>query len=191
MATHSIFLPVESHGERSLVGYSPWGRKESDTTEQLTVEDWKGLMVWKEVVWPRLRGVVTEHELSISASVPLSGASSPLPKHVQYTSISPFLQEAHQCQDKVCLMLKEKGQEVSLGSHFFCSFYFSSVPGGWRWLRISLQCRRPGFDPSVRKMLWRREWQPTPVFLPGEFHGQRSLAGTVHGITKSQTGLSN
>ena len=29
----------------------------------------------------------------------------------------------------------------------------------------------------VRKILWRREWLPTPVFLPGEFHGQRSLAG--------------
>ena len=32
-------------------------------------------------------------------------------------------------------------------------------------------------DPWVRKILWRRKWQPTPVFLPGEFHGQRSLAG--------------
>ena len=31
-----VFLPRESHGQRSLVGYSPWGRKESDTTEQLT-----------------------------------------------------------------------------------------------------------------------------------------------------------
>ena len=30
------------------------------------------------------------------------------------------------------------------------------------------------FDPWVRKIPWRREWQPTPVFLPGEFHGQRS-----------------
>ena len=30
----------------------------------------------------------------------------------------------------------------------------------------------------VRKILWRREWQPTPVFLPGEFHGQRSLVGS-------------
>jgi len=37
--------------------------------------------------------------------------------------------------------------------------------------------RRPGFDPWVGKIPWRREWQPTPVFLPGEFHGQRSLAG--------------
>ena len=41
--------------------------------------------------------------------------------------------------------------------------------------RICLQCRRPRFDPWVRKIPWRREWQPTLVFLPGEFHGQRSL----------------
>ena len=39
---------------------------------------------------------------------------------------------------------------------------------------------------------WSREWQPTPVFLLGEFHGQRSLAGyTVHGVAKSQTLLSD
>ena len=35
MATHSSTLAGESHGGRSLVGYSPWGRKESDTTERL------------------------------------------------------------------------------------------------------------------------------------------------------------
>ena len=34
-----------------------------------------------------------------------------------------------------------------------------------------------GFYLWVRKILWRREWLPTPVFLPGEFHGQRSMAG--------------
>ena len=34
-----------------------------------------------------------------------------------------------------------------------------------------------GFDPWVRKIPWRREWPPTPVFLPGESHGQRSLVG--------------
>ena len=32
-------------------------------------------------------------------------------------------------------------------------------------------------DPWVGKISWKRKWQPTPVFLPGEFHGQRSLAG--------------
>ena len=49
-----------------------------------------------------------------------------------------------------------------------------------RWLRqsrICLQCRRPGFNPWVRKTPWRRAWQPTPELWPGEFHGQRSLAG--------------
>ena len=44
-------------------------------------------------------------------------------------------------------------------------------------VRIHLQCKIPRFDPWVRKIPWRREWQPTPVFLPGEFHGQRSLVG--------------
>ena len=38
-------------------------------------------------------------------------------------------------------------------------------------------CRRCRFDPWVRKSPWRRAWQPTSVFLPGESHGQRSLAG--------------
>ena len=36
---------------------------------------------------------------------------------------------------------------------------------------------RCGFDPWVGKIPWRRAWQPTPVFLPGESHGQRSLVG--------------
>ena len=48
------------------------------------------------------------------------------------------------------------------------------------WLRqqsICLQCGRLGFDPWVRKIPWRREWQPTPILLPGKFHGQRSLVG--------------
>ena len=32
-------------------------------------------------------------------------------------------------------------------------------------------------DPRVRKIPWRRKWQPTPLFLPGESHGQRNLEG--------------
>ena len=38
--------------------------------------------------------------------------------------------------------------------------------------------KRPEFDPWIRRIPCRREWHPTPVFLPGEFHGQRSLAGS-------------
>ena len=37
---------------------------------------------------------------------------------------------------------------------------------------------RCGFDPCVWKIPWKREWHPTPVFLPGESHGRRSLAGS-------------
>ena len=43
-----------------------------------------------------------------------------------------------------------------------------------------------GSIPGSRKIPWRRAWQPTPVFLPGESHGQRSLEATVRGVTKGQ-----
>ena len=48
------------------------------------------------------------------------------------------------------------------------------------WLsgkETAFQCRRQVFDPLVRKIPWRRKWQPTPVCLPGKLHGQRSLGG--------------
>ena len=57
----------------------------------------------------------------------------------------------------------------------FCGSF--GLPWWLRWSRICLQCRRPGFNPGVGKIHWRREWLPTAVFLPGECHGQRSLAG--------------
>ena len=49
-------------------------------------------------------------------------------------------------------------------------------PNGSNGKGSACQCRRLRFNPRVRKIPWRREWQPTPVFLPGDFHGQRSLA---------------
>ena len=55
--------------------------------------------------------------------------------------------------------------------------YIWNIP--W-WLRrnsVCLQCRRPGFDPWVKKIPWRRKWRPTPVLSPGKFHKQRSLVG--------------
>ena len=56
---------------------------------------------------------------------------------------------------------------------------------------LSCQCRRHktrGFDPCVGKILWRRKWQPTPVFMPGKSQGQRSLAGySLWGCTESDT----
>ena len=45
--------------------------------------------------------------------------------------------------------------------------------------------------PGSRRALWRRAWQSTPVFLPGESHGQRSLVPTVHRVTESWIQLSD
>ena len=89
MATHSSTLAWRIPLGRSLVGYSRWGRKESDTTERL-----HSLTPW----W-------------------LNGKES------------------------------------------------------------TCQCGRHGFDLWVRKIPWRRKWQPTPVFLPGKSHRERHLVG--------------
>ena len=53
-------------------------------------------------------------------------------------------------------------------------------PAGAGGKEPACQCRRHkrhGFDSWVGKILWKRVWQPILVFLPGESHGQRSLAG--------------
>ena len=81
--------------QRNLAGYSPWGRKESDTTERLSTS----------------------------------------------------------------------GRELA------CQFR---------------RHKRQGFDPWVWKIPWKKAWQPTPVFLPGESHGQRNLGATVYRVAKSQ-----
>ena len=52
--------------------------------------------------------------------------------------------------------------------------------GAPRWLsgkEFACQGGRCGFNPWVRKIPWRRKWQPTPVFLPGKYHGQRRPTG--------------
>ena len=77
---------------------------------------------------------------------------------------------------------KKSFSATILGRLVMSFFYFKVLVSNrklpwFRRSRIRLQCRKPGFDPWVRKIPWRRKWQPTPVFLPGEFHGQRSLVG--------------
>ena len=53
-----------------------------------------------------------------------------------------------------------------------------------------LQCRRPGFDPWVGNIPWRREWLTTPVFLPGEFHWLYSPWGCKESDTTEWFSLS-
>ena len=66
-------------------------------------------------------------------------------------------------------------------SHKYIYLYiYMYAYGLLRWLsgkESACQCKRCGFSPWVQKILWTRKWQTIPVFLPGEFHGQRSLPG--------------
>ena len=58
------------------------------------------------------------------------------------------------------------------------------------WLRDKesvCQCRRHRFNPWVKKICCRRKWQHIPVFLPGKFHGQRSLVGSSPQSRKSKS----
>ena len=61
----------------------------------------------------------------------------------------------------------------------YCSCMGELFPDGYsQWLsseESTCQCRRYRFDTCVRKIPWRRKWQPTAVFLSGKFHGQRTL----------------
>ena len=82
-------------------------------------------------------------------------------------------------------MASEKGGYIWIFFNILLSYFIDPIYTGmgilwwprWGKKKIHLQCRRPGFDPWVGKIPWRRKWHPTSIFLPGEFHGQRSLAG--------------
>ena len=69
-------------------------------------------------------------------------------------------------------------------------FYFAFPSDGASDKEPACKCRRHRFNPWVRKIPWRTKWQPTPVSLPGESYGQRSLAGYSLWGRKSQTRLS-
>ena len=108
------------------------------------------------------------------------------PTHCQSEPCGPiFLSNAL----KPCWKWLEILLTPSFGRAHICHLGF---PGGASIKEPSYQCRRfkrCGSNPWVGKIPWRRKWHPTPVFLPKESHGQRSLAGMVYGITKSWTWL--
>ena len=78
---------------------------------------------------------------------------------------------------------------ILIAKHNFKKCYWASR---WlRWLRICLPCRRPRFDPWVRKMHWRRGWQPTQYSCLENPMDRRVWRATVHGVAKSRTWLKN
>ena len=120
-----VFLPGKSHGQRSLAGCSPWGRKESDTTEWLHFHFHFRENVTKRNKWT-----------------------------IFYPSVMKY---------NLCLL------HIPWG--------FPDGASGKGSTSQHMRNKRHVFSPWVGTIPWRRKWQPTPLFLPGESHGQRSLAG--------------
>ena len=79
----------------------------------------------------------------------------------------------------VPLMLSQK--VLKLFSFFkkmcFIIYFMFKLPWWFNDEELACQCRRCGFNPWVRTVPWKREWQPTPGFLPGESHGQKEPGG--------------
>ena len=161
------------------------GREELKCLQALQWETWAWLNPGVQII---SSGIDLSQSLDISALL----------------SVSEFLQQWQDgCQsmsvlhvpERVCFFPKRRSRipgflvmVLSLGQVTWFTIWATreaprrllvSPQNDW-WLRlqrICLQCRRLGFNPWVGKIPWRRERLPTPIFLLGELHGERSLAG--------------
>ena len=138
-------------GQGSLGCCSPWSRKELDMTEPSKWTELNHLM--NSCLFLKIQ---LSHNFTVKTSFFLSVTSN---FQTQSAIQAVFFLWAY------CLLMGKA---------------FLGFPGGtsgkepaWQW-RTHKTC---GFDPWVGKIPWRRAWPPTSVFLPGEFHEQRSLAG--------------
>ena len=137
------------HGQRCLAGYSPWGRKESDTTEWQSTARLSFLIWYISLLW-------------LDNKLPQNLAAQKN-KHWEINFSHDSLRSSAN------LLPSDTGESYWEKKTLFKTSYGNwRLPWWLRWYRIILQCRRPRFNPWVEKFLWTRAWQPTPVFLPGE-----------------------
>ena len=105
------------------------------------------------------------------------------PFTVTQATIAGFLSTFHNKLPNLALLLLKYLWDLSITLHSYCHYPASShhlFPGGASGEEPTCQCRRHKrrkFNPWVGKIPRRRAWKPTPVSLPGESHGQRSLVG--------------
>ena len=83
----------------------------------------------------------------------------------------------------------DPSKTVILNQGRFCSSL--GLPRCHSGKESTCQCRRFGFKPWVRKIPWRRKWQPTPVFLPGNPMDRGAWRAAVQGVAESETWLSD
>ena len=164
-----VFLPGRFQGQRSLASYSPWGHRESDTTERPHVHMLllaKLRTLWVSPVFPLMFFLLwdtTWHLLHVSPQSLLIWDS--------FLLFPSFRRPPQFC--RVLLSCS-----VACPSVWLCLVrcYKLGFPSGASGREPACQCRRRkrhGFNPWVRRIPWRMKL--APVFLPGKFHGQRSL----------------
>ena len=152
----------------------------------------------KEVAWGHISG--KKWSWDSNHGLTSSGSQTPFPSLIYHSSFSLFLLKVNAQENTLSqvwahlnwlewdhpLLSSEKVASLpwrygSFGAYmvlFVCLFVFNASLVAQQW-KIHLQFRshrRRRFDPWVGKIIWRRAWQPSPVFLPGESHGQRGPA---------------
>ena len=155
-----VLLPGESLGWRSLVGYSPWGHKESDTTEWL------------------------HFHFSFSRDTDSSGVDED-DDNFHFERLWSILNMRNTCMYDIYM-------EKAMAPHSSTLAWktpWMEGPGGLQSMGSGRV--RHNWVTSLSLftfMHWRRQWQPTPVFLPGESQGRGSLVGCrLWGCTESDT----
>ena len=147
---------------------------------------WRGILLWfwfsfpTSLVAQRLKRLPRMQETWVRSL----GQEDPLEEEMATHSSTlasriPWREEPGRLQS---MGLQRAGHDWATSLHFTSSLISEGFPGGTSSKEPTCQYRRHkrrGFDPWVRKIPWRRKWQPTPVFLLGGSQGQRSLAGYI------------
>jgi len=96
----------------------------------------------------------------------------------KFIAIQAYLKKQEKSQiNNLTLHLKQlEKEEMVLNSYSAIETLQKQTPSGFSIWTYSMKRKDLGDRSGLGRFPWRREWQPTPVFLPGEFHGQRSLA---------------
>ena len=98
----------------------------------------------------------------------------------QNKTLGPFWPAYWKCE--LNISKKSKRQNFIYSMEMIVDF-----PGSSDGKSVCLQPGRPGFDPWVGKIPWRRKWQPTPVLLPGKSHGRGLVGYSPWGRKESDT----
>ena len=139
-------------------------------------------LAWPPVIIPQMMFYITpilsRTKNTVKTTVTQGSSVSILCLFVQERTKSLFYQQTH--VHSVKSLAKASVGRINLGNSLPISGHILGFPGGTIGKESTCQCRRYkrcGFGPWIGKIHWNRKWHPSPAFLPGRFHRQRSLAG--------------